>query len=193
MERRGRSLLNALTGLWRAPAGLAGFLLCTIPMGSCIVPENITPIPTSTTHATPVITSVAPNVPYTCLDDQENKENPTTFMFQVTDADASVLQVRWYVDYSFPPTNAVDGAIAESLTPRDTGDPSSYPSGEITSDVLGFTVVGIHTLDVALTDAFDADGTALPRNRAPAPGSYVASYRWVINYIGPGTCPVVSQ
>lgn len=176
--------VGRLRGLFRRSAALAVFLLGTVPMGSCVVPENITPTPTSTTHAPPVISVVFPTGPVTCIDQSQKL---TTFSVSVTDADAVDLSLRWFVDYSYD-SKATDEIVLSDTLFATPGEPAGYISGVITSNLLGLTV-GIHTLDVAITDDFDGDGTAPPRNRAPAPGSYVASFRWVIDYLGPGTCP----
>ena len=171
--------------------GVAAVLLTLLPVGSCVVPEDIVQYQPSTLHAPPVITVALPAAVINCVDDHQL--TPTKFSATVTDADGlkgTPLDLRWFVDYTSDDPVSSSIVLPGELTPTIQGNQAGYPTADITSDLLQLTRrgVGIHTVEVVITDAFDGNGAAPPRNRAPAAHSYIASYKWVINYLGPGNC-----
>jgi hypothetical protein len=170
-------------------------------MGSCLLPENIQPYvaPPAATHSPPVLQiypSAEPPDAVKCLDG--TNYNSTQFTIPVEDPDGihgQTLTARWFLDYSelnpestTPLTNA--GVKDTLLSPYVRGDTVTYPPPLFNSAQLDLNPSNpqVYALEVVVSDQFDTTG-ADPPNRAAAPGYNVTSYKWVINYLGSGTCP----
>lgn len=179
-------------GLWR----LAVLLLTTNLMGSCLVPQTIDELkPTPTpVRAAPVfqLSSASPQAAVTCIDNTPATATP--FNAPVANNGAA-LTLRWFLNYSVGPCSLVtnctvpltiQGKTDFTLSAEDITSLAEIQSADLN---LGNTGPGVYALEAVVTDGdgFNDNNFATP-NRGALDGFNVVSFKWVIEYLGEGTC-----
>jgi hypothetical protein len=176
-------------------------------MGSCIFPQSIEqyqPPPVSYTPP-PVIDlgSVTPGKAILCrtqggeFNDVDHDEFGVDLGVALgAGAQNQTLYVRWFLDYSIEEGNtrplqlptgtpSPDG-VTMVVQPTDAGTYASpsYPSLLLN---LSKAKLPVNALEEVISNGF-ADPSVHPQNRAAATGSYVTSYKWVIEFVSSGCC-----
>jgi hypothetical protein len=166
---------------------LAAVLLGGVIGGSCVVPQQIDAYtaPPAATHA-PVLIEVqtaSPREAVKCID--QTNLSTTSFGVLVTDEDKTALTARWFLNYDFSIRSAYQVLFQDEPQDRNNVFLQLDPT------VLGLQgrQPGIYALEVVVSDGFDPDLTTPPANRQILKGNNVASYKWVIDYRGSGSCP----
>ncbi len=174
--------------------------MCAVGLGTllsvtgCIAPQDVELYqPPTLARVPPVIdlTHVDPSAPHICVTSQGTPA-VTTFRANVLDTSVSLsLEARWFLNYdpNNNPSTLIIAGDAINVTEVEKGAAFTYQPVTLTSDLLGLRSqsAGVYTLEVVISDSFDAAGVT-PRNRAVKKGGYSTSYKWIIDYKGDSPC-----